>query len=783
MAIALSKSWGNYVVPTDTYYMFRPAGMANNPKHYTKRLLVIYDKPFQNDIEVGELHSYKAGPTIMGYTPDWRKPVLPTETIDRLLDASGFLGWDKIALAWQFHDTTDLSPELVEKAFRAFDKRLRFYVRKLKPTAILFMGDGPLVNKARKRNKLIPIGRKFRYCGVNSVWTVPASPLCVADPGTSSLLGQAMDHAVTVRRGKNRYTARSVTAEIVYCDTLEKVEAAVKHCYESPEFAYDTEGANLNRINNTLLTVQLAPTPEKAYVIPIDHVDSPFFGENSKKVKGRLRWLFHNYKGVVLTAHGKYDLIMARVQLKVPHMQFGLYDVAAAEYAIDENRKYYSSIMSWQKIHCNDNEIADAKTGKKERKNLSAWSLQRIEEDYGISRPTDVLGKDQRSNMAAVPMEQIVPYGALDVINLLLIKEQQLKLAKRRMFENFQRYVEHLGLMIHVFASMEVRGLPTDVAGLIALRKADGPVRTAVREAKKKLMDSKEAKQANILLLRKMKAPTNGLWGTNTAWVFNPDKDESQQVLFFDVMRLKGYSVTETGKRSVGKAFLKNNANVPLVANYAEYVEAKKFKTGFVDSFAAIISTNIDARLTKRIRSSYGFLSVLTGRTSSTDPNLQNLPNHGKLAKLIKKITKAIFGYGLIKQDFGQNEIRGYAIISKDAAYAAKFWNSILMHKKYRVATKEKDIEFLHNEWDSKGDTHVQAVWDFFRQRVNKKHPLRQAVKAVIFGVLYGKSAKSLAIELALVEAKQLREELGNIRKTANDNSKDETFFKKKKAA
>jgi DNA polymerase I-like protein with 3'-5' exonuclease and polymerase domains len=100
------------------------------------------------------------------------------------------------------------------------------------------------------------------------------------------------------------------------------------------------------------------------------------------------------------------------------------------------------------------------------------------------------------------------------------------------------------------------------------------------------------------------------------------------------------------------------------------------------------------------------------------------------------------------------------------------------MHKAYRVATDPAKIDELHKEWDSKGDTHVQAVWDFFKQRVNKKHPLRQAVKAVIFGVLYGKSAKSLALELALVEVKQLREELKTLQ-AVNDNDKAE----KRKAA
>jgi DNA polymerase I-like protein with 3'-5' exonuclease and polymerase domains len=777
MPISLKKPWGDYICPTDNFYMLRPAGMGGSPKRYKHRLLVVYDRPFHNDTEVGELHSYKAGTTMLANTPEWRKPTMPSETIDRLLHVAGYEKWDKVAVGWQFHDLEDLTDDLVERAFQAFDKRLTYYIKKLEPTAILFMGDAPLVNYAKRKGKRVPVGRVFKYKGVDAIWTVPAAPLCVPDPGTSSLLGQAMDHADAVRVGKNRYTARKLEqpTEIVYCDTLDKVEEAVEACLASPQFAYDTEGANLNRIINTLLSVQLAPTTDKAYFIPCAHVDSPFGGKTLDQVYAKLRRLFHTYTGTVITAHGKYDLIMARVQLKVPHMRFKLYDVAAAEYAIDENRKYYSAIISAQKVYLSvDGERKAEKDRDKHNKNkLSAWGLQRIEEDYGISRGEDILGKDQRTNMSAVPLEQIVPYGILDVVNLLLIKEQQERLAKRRGFPNFQGYVEHLGLMTHVFASMEVRGLPTDVPALIALRKADGPVRKAIREAKAILMESDAAKHANAMLLRQIGAPAKSLWGNQTAWVFNPDKDESQQTLFFGVLHLKGFGITATGKKSVGKQFLKNNAAHPIVAAYADYVEAKKFKTGFVDSFAAIISTNPDARATQRIRSSYGFLTVLTGRTSSTDPNLQNLPAHGKLAKLIKKITKAVFGYGLIKQDFGQNEIRGYAIISKDSAYAAKFWNSILMHKAYRVATDPAKIDELHKEWDTKGDTHVQAVWDFFKQRVNKKHALRQAVKAVIFGVLYGKSARSLALELALVEIKQLREELKALR-AANDNQDNE---------
>lgn len=775
MGIQLKKSWGNYYVPTDDYYAMKPAVMANSPKDgadYT--LLVVYDQPFLNDKETNAIHSYAAGSSLLSVTPEWRRPTTPPETIDRMLSMSGYDHWEKIAVAWQFHDLHDLSPQLVDKAFQAFDARINYYIDTLKPTAILFMGDAPLVNSARERGELFPVGRVFKYRGVDAIWTVPAPPLCVQDPGTSSLLGQAMDHAIAVRKGKNRYTAKQVKYDIVYCDTVEKVRKAIEHCMRSEEVAYDTEGANLNRIKNTLLTVQLSPSPDIAYIIPYAHVDSPFGGDSLKQVKKLLRDFFHQYTGTIITAHGKYDLIMARVQLNVPHMRFKLYDIAAGEYAIDENRKYYSAITSAQKVYIRDEGEAKKEGERRGRSNISAWSLQRIEEDYGITRPKDVLGKDQRTNMSAVPLEKIIPYGALDVLGLHLVKGQQLRIGERRKFPNFQRYVEHLGLMIHVFASEEVRGLPMDTVALTDLRKPDGPVRTAIREAKKALMDSNEAKLANLALLRKAGAPTKSLWGNGEgAWIFNPDKDDSRQVLFFDIMKLTGYTETSTGKKSVGKAFLKNNAANPIVAIYAEYVEAKKFKTGFADSFAEIMSTNDDARSTKRIRSSYGFLGVLTGRTSSVDPNLQNLPAHGKLAKLIKKITRAVAGYALIKQDFGQNEIRGYAIISKDKAYANVFWNSILMHKKYRVCHKAGLVDKLHDEWYSKGDAHVQAVKLFFKLDVDKKHPLRQAIKAVVFGVLYGKSAKSLAKELALVEIKQLRDELKTIR-AANDNRNEE---------
>ncbi len=624
MAIRLKKKWGTYVCPTvKDPYDFQPVLMENSPDKAKRRLLVVYDAPVLNDKDMGEIHSYSVGASLRFNQPDWKKFTPPAATIDKAISLAGYDKWEKVAVAWQFHDLDDLPSTLVDIAFDAFDKRLAFYVDKFKPDRILFLGDAPLVTLSRKLGSKIPVGRVFDYKGIKALWTVPAQPICVSGAGTSSLLGQVIDHAYYLRKPNEAYTARKVESETIFCDTLDKVERALADCMNSPEVAFDTEGDNLNRINNTLLTVQLAPSAEKGYFIPFAHVDSPFVGKSLEKLRVMLREFFHNYSGRIITAHGKYDFIMCRVQLGVPHMRFKNYDVAAGEFALDENAKYYSAVTSAQKLYAVDNKYNNAKEDSdRSRKNqLSGWSLQRIEENYGIERPEDVLGKDQRTNMSAVPLDKIVPYGMLDVFDLHLIKEQQVLAGERRGFANFTRYVEHLGLMPLVFASQEARGIPCDVEHLLSLRKPDGPVRKAIREAKEAIMNSKEAKLANQKMLRKRHAPTKSLWSNqDSAFVFSPDTAEGKQTLFVDVMHLGGYTLTEKGTASIGKAFFKNNSTNPLVEKFQEYVEAKTFKTSFVDSFAEIMTIDEDARSTGRIRSSYGFLNVLTGRTSSFNP-------------------------------------------------------------------------------------------------------------------------------------------------------------------
>jgi DNA polymerase-1 len=716
----------DYFPPTGAgeIYNFPPVELRTFARGEHKRLLIVYGFVTNHDISKNELHTYKAD------LNDWGQPInTPSQTVDRMLDLAGYDDWETVAIGYPIHRVKSLTPTQRAVALAAFDRRLEKWIDSIKPERILFLGA-----QALHRDKPM-IGRMFEFKGIKSIWTTCATHFTVNDETTSSLLGEVVEHARTLRRGKNRYTIVPPETSFVMVDTMPKVREMFAALAKVKTIALDTEGDNLNRIVNNLISVQIAVSRSKAYFLPFVHFESPWLEKERDEIRAMLKDFFENFKGKVIGAHLKYECIILRSVIGCRHLPFRMYDVAVGAWAHNENRKFYSA------------------TG------LSAWALERLERDHGYTRPEDMLAKDQRSTMASQPLERIAPYGVLDVFTPWWIHELQLQRARDTGYTDFERYVIHAGEMPHVFASMEKRGIPVDIPYLLSLRLGDGPLRTALRENKQKLQASEAAQRANQILLRKRGAPTKTLWSTGTAQVFDIDKQDAQSILFFDVLGLQASVITKSGKPSVGKAFLKANSMVQEVADFMAYNEAKKVKTGFVDAFAKIMTRNPDAIATKRIRSSYGFINVLTGRSSSSEPNLQNIPQRGKLAKLVKRQFSAEYGKIIIKQDFNANEVRGYAIIPNDMVLAERFHNSIQLHKEFRVAGANMR-EAAMAKWKAEADIHIQNVELFFQKKVDKSDPLRHQIKGVIFGTIYGRAGPSLAQELGITveEAEALQQ-------------------------
>jgi hypothetical protein len=174
------------------------------------------------------------------------------------------------------------------------------------------------------------------------------------------------------------------------------------------------------------------------------------------------------------------------------------------------------------------------------------------------------------------------------------------------------------------------------------------------------------------------------------------------------------------------------------------------------------------------LRASFTFFNVDTGRLASQDPNFQNIPSRGKLAKVIKEMFITPDGHMLIRFDYSAHEVRGWSIVSGDKVLAAAFKAGQSLRQQW-IKNPTDDIK---KELKTKGDIHIQNVFRFFKKWVDKSDPLRDAIKGVVFGVLYGKSAATLGNDTKKAEVGELKAKMAEAYKNKSpDLSKLEKKF------
>ncbi len=152
--------------------------------------------------------------------------------------------------------------------------------------------------------------------------------------------------------------------------------------------------------------------------------------------------------------------------------------------------------------------------------------------------------------------------------------------------------------------------------------------------------------------------------------------------------------------------------------------------------------------------------------------NLQQIPSRGKLAKIIKRMFVAEKGYMLLRYDYSAHEVRIWSIASGDMVLAESFRIGQQLRQKYIAAKSEEERSSIKKELKQKGDLHIQNVFRFFGKWVDKDDPLRDAIKAIIFGTLYGKSAETLGIDTKQSDLNKFK---GDISKLYDESLKPDT--------
>ena len=200
---------------------------------------------------------------------------------------------------------------------------------------------------------------------------------------------------------------------------------------------------------------------------------------------------------------------------------------------------------------------------------------------------------------------------------------------------------------------------------------------------------------------------------------FNINSPKQLGVVLFDHMKLEGAKKTKTGYSTSVEVLEKIEHLYPIIPMILEYRQLTKLKSTYADGLANFIQDD------QRIHGKFNQTITATGRISSTEPNLQNIPIRMELGRLIRKVFVPKDGYVFIDADYSQIELRVLAHMSGDQNLIAAYQHAEDIH---RITASQ----VFH--------TPLEDVTDLQRRNA----------KAVNFGIVYGISSFGLSQDLSI---------------------------------
>lgn len=372
---------------------------------------------------------------------------------------------------------------------------------------------------------------------------------------------------------------------------------------------------------------------------------------------------------------------------------------------IGQNLKYDFLVLKWYGVILKgktfDTMLAHYVIEPEGRRSMDILSEQFLGyEPVSIENLIGKKGKNQ-GTMRDVPLDQITEYAAEDADITLQLKECFQPLLTKREVKRVFEEVENP--LMQVLVDMEFEGVKVDEQFLNEYSK--------VLEADIKISEERVFEQAGVR--------------------FNLASPKQLGDVLFDILKIDPKAKkTKTGQYATGEDVLaKLAAKHKIVDDILNFRELSKLKSTYVDALPAIVNPK-----TGRIHTSYAQAVAVTGRLSSTNPNLQNIPIRSERGREVRKaFIPRDPSRILVSADYSQIELRVVAAISGDPNMCDAFKQGKDIH----TATAAK-------------------VYGIAESEVTKEQ--RYKAKSVNFGIIYGQGAFGLAENLGIsrTEAKEI---------------------------
>lgn len=449
--------------------------------------------------------------------------------------------------------------------------------------------------------------------------------------------------------------------------------AVIARAYETGTLAVDTETTGLTPAKAQLVGICLSPELGKGYYVPLAHRHPP-----------------QDLLGGPAEAIRQMDLTEAIALLR-PVLE----DPRVLK--IGHNMKYDWQMIARQGVRMDP--VDDTM--------LMSWVLDGGHHGHGMDELAllfcdhqnitfeEVAGKGKNQiTFDLVPLERARDYAAEDAeITLRLWHILKPRLAQEqcvRIYEDIERPI------IPVIADMELAGIRVDPVFLKELSTEFG----------KKLM----VLEQEIYKL--------------AGHEFNIASPKQMGVVLFEEMGLNGGSKTKGGDWSTAADVLEDLAHEhEIVAKIMAWRQLAKLKSTYTDTLQEQINP-----ATGRVHTSFHMTGTNTGRLSSTDPNLQNIPIRTEEGRRIRRAFIAAPGHKLLSVDYSQVELR--------------------------LAAELAGVKALQQAFRDKVDIHALTASQVFGVPLDQVTPdLRRSAKAVNFGIIYGISGWGLAKQLGVTPA------------------------------
>ena len=464
------------------------------------------------------------------------------------------------------------------------------------------------------------------------------------------------------------------SANYEYIKTADQLQTWVHKIYETGYVAIDTETTSLNDMLAELVGISLATEIGSACYIPIGHKE----GQDDD--------LFDNFQLV----EGQLDL-----EYVLDCLRPVLTDDSILK--IGQNIKYDAKVLSRYGIEVTTFDdtmlLSYAMHGGLHNHGMDALS-ERYLDHSPISIKTLIGSGKSAITFDKVKIEDAVTYAAEDAditLRLWKIFKQKLHLSKvTKVYESLERP------LVSVLAQMEKNGVKVD------------------RETLSRMSNAFAQKMAGL------EAEIYELAGET----FNVGSPKQLGEIMFDKLGYEGGKKGKNGAYATGADILEELAtNYDFPKRVLDWRQLSKLKSTYTDALQDHINPD-----TGRVHTSYSIAGAVTGRLSSTEPNLQNIPVRTEDGRRIREAFVAESGNILVSLDYSQIELRILAHIAKIDALKQAFHDGL--------------------------DIHAMTASEMFDVPLDQMTPeIRRQAKAINFGVIYGISGFGLARNLRIPRA------------------------------